>query len=120
MGSIRMYAMVKDMLKHVYNMNEMSLTDMLEIAFEMYPVRVVCSDIIAPMMAEIGNMWERGEMMVVMEHFASSISFFPIFFFSLLPLHFSCSTLLQKGEGKSLFTIIVYHIQLFIRLLPLR
>lgn len=73
MGSIRMYAMVKDMLKHVYNMNEMSLSDMLEIAFEIYPVRVVCSDIIAPMMAEIGSMWERGELMVVMEHFASNI-----------------------------------------------
>ena len=69
----RMFSMVKDMLKHVYNMNEPCFTDMLEAAFEMYPVRVVCSDIIAPMMGEIGSLWERGEMMVVMEHFASSI-----------------------------------------------
>lgn len=73
MASTRMFGMVKDMLKHVYNMNEMSLTDMLEVAFEMYPVRVVCSDIIAPMMCEIGSLWEKGEMMVVMEHFASNI-----------------------------------------------
>ncbi len=72
MGS-RMFALVEEMLKSVYNLNELSLSDMLEAAFEMYPVRVVCADIIAPMMYEIGNMWERGEMMVVMEHFASSI-----------------------------------------------
>jgi methanogenic corrinoid protein MtbC1 len=68
-----MFAIVKDMLKSVYNLNELSLSDMLEVAFEMYPVRVVCADIIAPMMWEIGSMWERGEIMVVMEHFASSI-----------------------------------------------
>ena len=68
-----MFSLVKDMLKSVYNLNELSLSDMLEAAFEMYPVRVVCADIIAPMMWEIGSMWERGEIMVVMEHFASSI-----------------------------------------------
>jgi len=68
-----MLAMVKDMLKSVYNLNELSLSDMLEVAFEMYPVRIVCADIIAPMMQEIGSMWERGEIMVVMEHFASNV-----------------------------------------------
>jgi MerR family transcriptional regulator, light-induced transcriptional regulator len=70
----RMLAIVKDMLKFVYNLNELSMSDLLEAAFEMYPVRVVCADIITPMMWEIGSMWERGEMMVVMEHFASSIT----------------------------------------------
>lgn len=69
----RMFALVKDMLKSVYNLNELGLSDMLEAAFEMYPMRVVCADIIAPMMWEIGSMWERGELMVVMEHFASNV-----------------------------------------------
>lgn len=73
--SSRTFSMVKDMLKHVYNMNEACLTDMLEAAFEMYPVRVVCAEIICSMMREIGSLWERGELMVVMEHFASSIKF---------------------------------------------
>lgn len=68
-----MSALVKDMLTSVYNLNESGLSDKIETAFDLFPVQVVFADIIAPMMYEIGRMWERGELMVVMEHFASNV-----------------------------------------------
>lgn len=54
-------------------MNEAEFSDQLDVLFELYPVRTVLFDYIASTMAEIGSQWENGEMMVMMEHFASNI-----------------------------------------------
>jgi len=71
--SRRTHDIVLDLMKSVKAMNEAEFSDQLDVLFEIYPVRTVLLDFIASIMAEIGSQWERGEIMVMMEHFASNI-----------------------------------------------
>lgn len=74
--SSRSHEIVLGLIKSVKAMNEAEFSDQLDVLFELYPVRTVLLDFVSGTMAEIGSQWERGEMMVMMEHFASNILFF--------------------------------------------
>lgn len=54
--------------------NERAADGALTRAFAMYPPEVVCSQVIAEGIAEIGDKWCRGEATVQQEHFASQLA----------------------------------------------
>jgi len=71
--SRRTHEIVMDLIKSAKAMNEAEFSDQIDVLFELYPVRTVLLDFISATMAEIGSQWEKGEIMVMMEHFASNI-----------------------------------------------
>jgi len=71
--SARTHEIVVGLIKSVKAMNEAEFSDQLDVLFELYPTRTVLLDYISAMMCEIGSQWEKGELMVMMEHFASNI-----------------------------------------------
>jgi len=54
-------------------MNETEFSDQLDVLFELYPTRTVLIDFIGTTMEEIRSLWGKGELMIMMEHFASNI-----------------------------------------------
>lgn len=48
-------------------------TDVLTHAFALYPAETVCVQLLMPSLAQIGAGWDRGEITIQQEHFASSL-----------------------------------------------
>jgi len=71
--SRRTQDIVANLIKSVVAMNEAEFSDQLDVLFELYPVRTVLIDYISTTMCEIGDLWAKGDLMVMVEHFASNI-----------------------------------------------
>jgi DNA-binding transcriptional MerR regulator len=54
--------------------NEQSAEQVLSQAFALYPVEIVCFDVLSAGLASIGEEWYRGEVTVQQEHFASELA----------------------------------------------
>lgn len=48
-------------------------TDVLTHAFALYPAEKICTELLMPSLAQIGSGWDRGEITIQQEHFASSL-----------------------------------------------
>src|SRR4029079_5632396 len=56
------------------NFSESTSEQVLNQAFSMFPVEVVCIEILQKGMSEIGNLWYENRASVQQEHFASSLA----------------------------------------------
>lgn len=54
--------------------NERQAEEILTQAFTRYPIEVVCNDVLAKGLAEIGDGWYQGKITVQQEHFASELA----------------------------------------------
>jgi methanogenic corrinoid protein MtbC1 len=61
------------LLSHCVRFDEPAAHRAISHAFAVYPVEEVCLGLFAPVLAEIGRLWSRGELSVTVEHFASAL-----------------------------------------------
>jgi len=61
------------LLSHCVRFDEPAAHRAISNAFAVYPVEEVCLGLFAPVLAEIGRLWSRGELSITVEHFASAL-----------------------------------------------
>jgi DNA-binding transcriptional MerR regulator len=61
-------------LKQSLKFNEQISLEILDQAFNLYPPEVVSMELILPVLSEVGESWQRGEISVQQEHFVSEIA----------------------------------------------
>jgi methanogenic corrinoid protein MtbC1 len=65
-------ALAADFMRVLLAFDTAGAESVLTEAFSMYPVEEICLGVMAPTLVEIGERWDRGELSVTIEHFASS------------------------------------------------
>src|SRR5262245_46597296 len=61
------------LLTHCVQFDEPGANRAIGQALAVYPVEEVCLGLYAPVLAEIGRLWSRGELSATVEHFASAL-----------------------------------------------
>jgi methanogenic corrinoid protein MtbC1 len=65
-------AISQELLAALLAFGEADAEHILNEAFALYPVEIVSEEIIAPVLAEIGERWHAGKVTIVQEHFATA------------------------------------------------
>lgn len=61
------------LLDHLVRLDEAGAQQLIAQALAIYPVEQVCVDLFTPVLEQIGQLWEEGEVSVTTEHFAASV-----------------------------------------------
>ena len=69
----RVSQLQKDILHAFLQFDERTVQDLMNEAFTIYTMDKVLIDILAPLLLQIGNMWEDGKITTAHEHFSTSI-----------------------------------------------
>lgn len=64
-------ALSQDLLQALKRFDEEAAAEVMRRAFSLYAIDQVLSEIIQPMLVEIGEAWHRGELPIAVEHFAT-------------------------------------------------
>lgn len=63
-----------DWIKACMNFNETNAEQIINQAFSVFPIEVVCNDLLQKGMSEIGALWYENKLTVQQEHFASNLA----------------------------------------------
>lgn len=69
----RVSQLQQDILQAFLQFDERTVQDLMNEAFTIYTMDKVLIDILAPLLVQIGNMWEDGKITTAHEHFSTSI-----------------------------------------------